>query len=51
VSQYGMGDVVRLLEHMKTDGSPEVASRNALRMDYQELQEGTIKYLRKTYGR
>ncbi len=51
VSQYGMGDVVRLLDHMKTDGSPEEASRNALRMDYQEMQEGTIKYLRRTYGR
>jgi predicted negative regulator of RcsB-dependent stress response len=50
VSQYGMGDVVRLLDHMKTDGSPEQASRNALRMDYQELQEGTVKYLRRTYG-
>lgn len=51
VSQYGMGDVVRLLDHMKTAASFEEATRSALRMDYQELQEGTVKYLRKAYGR
>ncbi len=50
VSTDGLGDIDRILDHMAS-GSSEEAVKSVLRMDYPELEESTIKYLRKTYIR
>jgi len=47
----GMGDVERLLDHIATEPSTELALRDSLRIDYAELAEQTTKYLRREYLR
>src|ERR1700693_4472799 len=50
VSTGGMGDIERILDHMASEPF-EDSVHSVLRMDYSELQEETINYLRKTYVR
>lgn len=50
VSTYGMRDIERILDHMASEPS-EDAVKSVLRMDYSELEQETIKFLRKTYIR
>ncbi len=51
VQSNGMGDIVRLLDRLATETSPEAALRSVYRTTYPELDAETIKYLKKTYGR
>lgn len=47
----GMGDIGRILDRIGSGSSTEVALREALHSDYNDLMESTTEYLRKTYGR
>ncbi len=49
VETYGMRDIERLLDHVATDASTEAAARRTLRMDYADLEQETVKYLRRAY--
>jgi hypothetical protein len=51
ISADGMRDIERLLDHIAADPSAESATRSVLHMEYSELEEETIKYLRKNYVR
>jgi len=51
VSNGGMSDISRLLDHVATDSSTEAALIAALRMDYAELAHQTSAYLRRNYVR
>ena len=51
VSTDGMRDIERLLDHIASDSNAETAAKNVLHMEYSELEEETIKYLRKNYVR
>ncbi|HLZ11470.1 MAG TPA: hypothetical protein VKP58_02685 [Candidatus Acidoferrum sp.] len=50
VASSGVGDVVRILEHIATGEKPEAAVHAILNRDYNGLMEMTAEYLRKTYG-
>ena len=47
----GVTDISRLLDRIATAPSTEAALREILRLDYSELQQQTIDYLRQTYVR
>jgi len=47
----GIGDVVRILDHIAAGETTETAVQNVLRQNYEELTEFTADYLRKRYGR
>ena len=47
----GLTDITRLLDRVATASSTEVAVREILRLDYSELQQQTIAYLRRAYVR
>ena len=47
----GMTDVTRLLDRIATAPSTEAALKETLRLDYQELQQQTLTYLRRAYVR
>jgi Tetratricopeptide repeat len=51
IATDGMRDIERLLDHIASDPGAETAAKNVLRMEYSELEEETIKYLRKNYVR
>jgi len=51
VATSGMRDIERLLDRLATEPSLEAATRGILRMDYAELEQETVKYLRRTYLR
>jgi hypothetical protein len=51
ISTYGMRDIERLLDRLANSSSGESAAKDALRMNYSELQDATIQYLRKSYVR
>ncbi len=51
VAADGMRDIERLLDRIATEPSTEAAARGTLRMDYAEIEQETVKYLRKTYLR
>jgi hypothetical protein len=51
VASSGIGDVVRILEHIAVGEKPEAAVHAIVNRDYNELMEMTADYLRKTYGR
>ncbi len=51
VETYGMRDIERLLDRVANEASSEAATRSALRMDYAELEQETVNYLRRTYLR
>lgn len=51
VQAGGMRDIERLLDRVPGEPSAEGATRSALRMDYAELEQATVKYLRRTYLR
>jgi len=51
VQRHGMGDIERLLNRMATEPSAEAALQGVFRMDYEELEAGTVEYLRRTYLR
>ena len=44
-------DLERVLDRVATGESTEAAARSSLRMDYAELEQETVKYLRRTYLR
>jgi hypothetical protein len=45
----GMTDISRLLDRIATASSVEVALKETLRLDYSELQQQAVTYLRHTY--
>jgi hypothetical protein len=51
VQGSGMGDIVRILDRIATDSSPQEAVRATLRMDYAELESETVQYVKRTYVR
>lgn len=51
IRTHGVSDVQRLLDRILTAGSTEAALRSVYRLDYDELQKETAKYLKRTYGR
>jgi len=51
IATSGMRDIERLLEQIAAGSSPEAACVSVLRMDYAELEQETVKYLRRTYLR
>jgi hypothetical protein len=46
-----MGDVSRLLDRIATSPSTEAAMRETLRLNYADLQQQTVAYLKRTYVR
>jgi len=51
VATNGIGDVVRILDHIAAGETPETAVQNVVRGGYGDLMEFTADYLRKTYVR
>jgi hypothetical protein len=51
VASSGIGDVMRILEHIAAGEKPEAAVHAILNRDYNGLMEMTAEYLRKAYGR
>jgi len=51
IATSGMRDIERLLEQIAAGSSPEASCVSVLRMDYAELEQETVKYLRRTYLR
>lgn len=52
IIQYGgMNDISRLLDRLATSPSTEAALQESLRIDYAELDQQTMAYLRKEYVR
>lgn len=49
--QFGADGINRLLEAQRTESSQEAALRQGLRMNFSELDEATVAYLKKTYAR
>ena len=47
--QFGADGVNRLLEAQRTESSQEAALRQGLRMNFSELDDATVAYLKKTY--
>ena len=45
----GMTDMDRMLDALASEGSPEAALRSVFHLDYSELQQQTISYLRAQY--
>ena len=51
VKQGGPEDITRLLGQLAAGSDAQSAAKNILHMDYPELEEETIRYLRSTYVR
>ena len=51
VDAGGITDITRLLDRVATASSTEAALRETLRLDYSDLQQQTIDYLRRAYVR
>jgi len=49
VVTYGMGDIERLLDRIRTEPSIESAVRSSLRLDYSQLEAEAARYLRRAY--
>jgi len=49
-SQQGSDGIIRLLEAQRTESSQEAALRQGLRMNFSELDDATIAYLKKIYS-
>jgi len=49
VKQGGAEDITRLLDQIAAGTDAQTAAKNVLHMDYPELEEETVKYLRATY--
>ncbi len=49
VKQGGPEDITRLLDQLAAGNDAQTAVKNVLNMDYPELEEETIRYLRTTY--
>ena len=49
IDQGGVSDVSRLLEHIATSSSTAEALQQTLRMNYDDLQQQTVTYLKHTY--
>jgi tetratricopeptide (TPR) repeat protein len=47
----GLTDITRLLDRIATAASTEAALKETLRLDYSELQQQTLTYLRRAYVR
>jgi hypothetical protein len=46
----GMTDVGRILDRIAAGSTTEIAIRDVLHNDYDDLMQSTAQYLRKTYG-
>ena len=51
VMSSGIGDVVRILEHIAAGERPEAAVHAILNREYKDVMEMTAEYLRKAYVR
>jgi tetratricopeptide (TPR) repeat protein len=51
VKQGGPVDIERMLDRLATGADPQSTTKSVLHMDYPELEEATIKYLKTTYVR
>src|ERR1700733_11778359 len=51
IREGGMGDIEKLLDHIATEPSTELALRDSLRMSYADLAQQTTSYLRHEYLR
>ncbi len=49
VKQSGPEDIVRILDQIAAGTDTQTALKNTVRMDYPELEDETVKYLRATY--
>lgn len=49
IDQGGVSDISRLLEHVATSSSTSEALQETLRMNYADLQQQTVTYLKHTY--
>jgi tetratricopeptide (TPR) repeat protein len=49
IDQGGVSDISRLLEHIATSPSTAEALEETLRINYADLQEQTVTYLKRTY--
>ena len=50
IRTYGMGDIERVLEALNSEPSAEAAFRSIYRMDYSEIQQEAVKYLKRNYA-
>jgi hypothetical protein len=46
-----MGDIEKILDRVAAGRSSEEALREVLHSDYGDLMQGTVEYLKKSYGR
>ena len=51
IKQGGPEDITRMLDQIAAGSDTQTAGKNVLHMDYPELEEETVKYLRSTYVR
>ena len=51
VEKDGMGDVERILDRIASGESTQAALKEVLHSDYNDVEQATAEYLRKTYGR
>jgi hypothetical protein len=51
VQADGMGDIEKILDRVAAGRSSEEALREVLHSDYGDLMQGTVEYLKKSYGR
>ncbi len=51
VQADGMGDIERILDRIGAGTAVEVALKEVLHSDYNDVMQSTAEYLRKTYGR
>ena len=49
IDQGGVSDISRLLDHVATASSPSEALQETLRMNYADLQQQTVTYLKRAY--
>ncbi|HMD30807.1 MAG TPA: tetratricopeptide repeat protein [Candidatus Acidoferrales bacterium] len=49
IKQGGSEDITRMLDQIAAGSEAQVAAKNIVRMDYPELEEETMRYLRSTY--
>jgi len=51
VQADGMGDIERILDRIGAGMATEVALKEVLHRDYDDLMQSTAEYLKRTYGR
>jgi len=49
IKQGGPEDITRILDHIALGSDTQTAAKSVLHMDYPELEEETVRYLRETY--